>query len=262
MYLVNDTDSLPTFETANGRSWIDLSITSDSLTRHVQSWDVLEYEKYSDHRYIKLEIFQSEEKKGKRLTQMGVRKVLEALEKDNWLKSIAESRIQNRTQLEHIIQTFYHKIENLIKHYSKVVKNADKKPKAWWTPELEIERKKVRALRRRYQRAKDDLREEFRLSYHQELKIYHNKLEEAKNQSWKEYCSQHNKNPFTLPYKLAANKIKKAIIFHSILKEDSQATTSREETISYLLRNLHNVADTTKESDEGQQVHAEECYED
>jgi hypothetical protein len=45
----NDRDSIPTFETANGKSWIDIRLSRDTT---VESWAVGEEETLSDHRSI------------------------------------------------------------------------------------------------------------------------------------------------------------------------------------------------------------------
>jgi hypothetical protein len=45
----NDRDSIPTFETANGKSWIDITLSRDAT---VESWAVREEETLSDHKSI------------------------------------------------------------------------------------------------------------------------------------------------------------------------------------------------------------------
>lgn len=52
LYVRNDAGSLPTFETKNGRSWIDLTIIMPNLISEMQEWNVLEVPTASDHRYI------------------------------------------------------------------------------------------------------------------------------------------------------------------------------------------------------------------
>jgi hypothetical protein len=55
----NDPDSLPTFETANGRSWIDVTFSRDAT---VEDWEVREEETLSDHRGISFSITTEEER--------------------------------------------------------------------------------------------------------------------------------------------------------------------------------------------------------
>jgi hypothetical protein len=49
----NDRDSIPTFETANGRSWIDITLSRDA---RVEGWAVREEETLSDHRSISFSV--------------------------------------------------------------------------------------------------------------------------------------------------------------------------------------------------------------
>lgn len=254
LFMVNSSKSLPTFETANGRSWIDLTISSQSLYSQIKGWEVLEYNSDSDHRYIKIELFNVQAKKEKRLTAMGEIRVLKALEGDEWLLRKAEEDIRGSSQLEHILEQFYYKIDQLVKKFSKNVTSKGKE-KPWWNPNLEIQRKKVRALRRRFQRCGSDLRDQFKKDYLAGLKDFQTNLEDAKTNSWKEYCGKHKSNPFAIPYKIAANKIKKSIIFQSMIQEDGETTKTREDTIRYILENLYEVATEDAEPSTGRQLH-------
>jgi hypothetical protein len=49
----NDRDSIPTFETANGKSWIDITLSRDA---RVEGWAVREGETLSDHRSISFSV--------------------------------------------------------------------------------------------------------------------------------------------------------------------------------------------------------------
>ena len=80
----------------------------------------------------------------------------------------------------------------------------------WWTGELTIMRKKINAIRRRYQRSTRDsnLREARQYQYLQEKRKYEATLRKAKIQSWKKYCNATvSTNPCNMVYKLAAGKI-------------------------------------------------------
>lgn len=48
--LSHNANTVPTFESTNGRSWIDLIMVSESLTSHVDKWEVLEDFTNSGHR--------------------------------------------------------------------------------------------------------------------------------------------------------------------------------------------------------------------
>ena len=60
----------------------------------------------------------------------------------------------------------------------------------WWTSELTTLRKRALALRRRFQRTRNDdnLRQERKLWYQEGKRHYQAKLKEEKLKSWKEFC--------------------------------------------------------------------------
>lgn len=73
-YIQNDANSLPTFQTVNGKSWIDLTIITPNLIQEVQEWAVLDQPTASDYRYIKMRLFQGPEvKTGKALKRNTMR---------------------------------------------------------------------------------------------------------------------------------------------------------------------------------------------
>lgn len=255
--VLNDPQAQPTFQTKNGRSWIDLTICSTLLLRQLRTWEVMDEESGSDHRYIKVEFFEITSTKEKRLTKMGEKKVLDALCRDLWIKDTAQRNIENKNQLEIIVTQFYKKIEDLKKKFAKNVKKVDQKQKPWWKPELEIQRKKVRAMRRRYQRCTEDLRNPFKSLYLEGLKQYQKEIQDAKNKSWKDYCSKQDKNPFSLPYKIAADKIKREVVFQSLIKENGEETKTKEETVRYILQNLYGTEATTSETMQNDSIHKE-----
>jgi len=85
-------------------------------------------------------------------------------------------------------------------------KTIEHKSVPWWTKELTIMRKKISAMRRRYQRTRQDnnLRESRKLLYLQEKRSYEATLRKAKIQSWKQYCKATTSvNPWNMVYKLA-----------------------------------------------------------
>ena len=53
MDVVNDAASLPTFETVNGRSWVDLTMVRGA---DAVNWSVCEDETLSDHRAISFQV--------------------------------------------------------------------------------------------------------------------------------------------------------------------------------------------------------------
>ena len=80
----------------------------------------------------------------------------------------------------------------------------------WCTSELTILRKRTLAIRRRYQRTRNDdnLRQERKLRYQEGKRHYQAKLQAGKLRSWKEFCFQSaDSNPWNAVYKLASGKL-------------------------------------------------------
>lgn len=168
----NNPNSPPTFESTNGRSWIDLTCSSPSLSQHIHQWTVSDEETASDHKYILIEMFSGCRMKTKRLTQNVTYKILQTLKNDRWLHETTNYPINTVVRLEHVVNHLYDKINKLKSKHYKPLNNKHERVNPWWTTELEIERKKVRAHRRRYQKAQGDAREQFKTMYLQALKIY------------------------------------------------------------------------------------------
>ncbi|GBN56151.1 hypothetical protein AVEN_215302-1 [Araneus ventricosus] len=54
IFLLNSSDSLPTFEHNNRQCWPDLTMVSSHSLAAVCEWDVLEEETNSDHKFVKI----------------------------------------------------------------------------------------------------------------------------------------------------------------------------------------------------------------
>lgn len=82
-------------------------------------------------------------------------------------------------------------------------------------------------------------------------KKYTKIMKEAKIKSWKGFCNTiKDKNPFTLPYKIAANQLKKPIIVTPVSKDDGTLTKTTEESIEVILKRLYNLANLDSKSPE------------
>jgi hypothetical protein len=81
---------------------------------------------------------------------------------------------------------------------------------SWWTEELTLMRKRINALRRRYQRTtkNDGLRESRKNQYQDEKTKYQAAIKKRKIKSWKEFCNiTSSTNPWNAVYKLASNTV-------------------------------------------------------
>jgi len=111
----------------------------------------------------------------------------------------------------------------------------------WWTEELTLMRKRINALRRRYQRTTNiqNLRESRKNQYHEEKTISRSN-KNGNIESWKEFCKlTSSTNPWNAVYKLASNKIKRSETLSTLQKPDGSLTTDNNKTITYILDYLN-----------------------
>jgi hypothetical protein len=109
----------------------------------------------------------------------------------------------------------------------------------WWNDELKILRKKVNALRRRYQRTlnNEDLRSERKIQYHEGKRQYQSKLQEEKFKSWQKYCSStQGSNPWNAIYKIASGKLRSTTCLTTLQQPDGTSTLDRESTTKHMLK--------------------------
>ena len=120
-------------------------------------------------------------------------------------------------------------------------KTKKKKTVPWWTDSLTIMQKRINALRRLYQRSRnnEELRENRKHKYFEEKKKYQYEIRKDKFNSWKEYCSvTASLNPRSQVYKLAKGKVRTNSITTTLQKPEGTETSSILETIN-IVRSSH-----------------------
>jgi hypothetical protein len=117
----------------------------------------------------------------------------------------------------------------------------NKRSVPWWTGELTLLRKKALALRRRYQRTRNDenLRHERRFQYQEGNRHYQAKLRREKLKSWKEFCSRtENCNPWNAVYRLATGKLQCKTTLSTLNTRNDIYTTDIESTYNQMMENF------------------------
>ena len=191
LIIINEESDTPTFEISRGHSCIGLTICNKTLAQNITGWACGEDESCSDHKLISFDI-ELREGGGKATTGPGKRYYINT---DKWgdFKKILEQRLaekfdcqanENNSTTDEISHKVKHskEIGTAVKKFNSAITDAcdatfqaskpnipanKKRSVPWWTQELTILRKKVIALRRRYQRTKTDanLRQERRTQY-------------------------------------------------------------------------------------------------
>ncbi|GBN17290.1 Retrovirus-related Pol polyprotein from type-1 retrotransposable element R1 [Araneus ventricosus] len=121
---------------------------------------------------------------------------------------------------------------------------------SWLDSELEVNRKKTRALRSRYQRCRrEEERSMRRIVYKKQEAHYKWLIKQKCRASFELFCQQLvANNAFDLPYKIAEGKIRKQTVLQSVKTSNGQFTNTIEETIKTIVQALFPTDDSTQET--------------
>ena len=261
LYIINEDNGRPTFESSRGSSKVDLTLCSDQLLKEVYNWNSGQEESCSDHSIINFTIGSSENKEN--YTYRGIRYIVRDEDYtlfdehfSNAAREIFGREIKDVKLLDQELYNLtleYTDVEDMVRKFQETITLACRKAfrwrrpakgavshksVPWWTMKLTIMRKKVNAQRRRFQRTLGD--EELRLQrkriYQDTKRQYQSALRQEKFQSWKEYCNiTTNSNPWNAVYKLASGKIRNSSTLSTLMKKDGTYTTSLADTVTYMM---------------------------
>jgi hypothetical protein len=207
------------------------------LLRAMKNWEISEEKSCSDHNIIKFGLEQDTyhdteyiydghryvvtdenlKKFNKNLSQIVAMKFHTGQEDSANLDRNLASQIKESNNIESAIDLVQEALISSCNNSFKICRATKKTTKhksvPWWTDELTLMRKRINALRRRYQRTtnNDNLRESRKNQYHNEKTKYQAALKREKIKSWKEFCNlTSSTNPWNAVYKLARTKQKEA----------------------------------------------------
>jgi hypothetical protein len=110
-----------------------------------------------------------------------------------------DERLAEKLTNQEDIGTFIDRFDNTVritctetfKHYTSTKINTKGRSVPWWSTDLTVIRKRMNALRRRYQRTQnnEELRSSRKNQYIEEKKKYQAAIRKEKTISWKEYCT-------------------------------------------------------------------------
>jgi hypothetical protein len=275
--IMNEESDLTTYQSRRGRSNIDLTVINNSILKHFKDWEISMEESCSDHNIIKFNIGQ-DNNYGTKYNYTGTRYItteeyytrfdynlqqamikefrMEYKEEIETLDNILAKNIKEVDDIEITVEKYQTAITNSCKKSFKIRQNTNKKTKEksvpWWTPELTIKRKRLNALRRLYQRTKNNekLRVHRKSLYYEERKEYLTTIKREKLKSWKEYCNlTSHTNPWNAIYKIAANKTRRNHTMTTLKKTDGTTTADLEETVKMMAEHLIPKDDDTADTE-------------
>ncbi|KAJ4438366.1 hypothetical protein ANN_14308 [Periplaneta americana] len=268
LYVMNENVAAPTFETIRGKSRIDLTICDSLILGYFEDWRCGEEESCCDHNNITFKINikksyycgETENYTGYKFnTKTGDMRKFDDRLKANVVNKFQCKEIENedieKELLEKLKNAELVELETIIHDYQSCIvaacNEAFKKCSRgnfrrgrtvpWWTQELTILRKKVNALRRRFQRTmnNEDLRMERKGKYLDGKRIYEMKLHYEKLSSWKKYCTlTEGSNPWNAIYKIAAGKLRSPTSLTALLKPDGTFTADTASTINLMIHHF------------------------
>ncbi|GBO01016.1 hypothetical protein AVEN_151532-1 [Araneus ventricosus] len=206
--IINKPDALPTFQRNSSVGWPDLTLCSQSLIDSSINWEVLEEISLSHHKYIETTIASAVANqfyKTYKIRHGNHLRFLNILGKEIYhlerkIKAARNSGELNNATIE--LQTL---IINACKKSFKIKKQLLITKPNWWTEQLEIHKKKVRALRRRAQRAPEIERQARYQVFKKEKAKYKRHIKQARNMGWRKFCSAAS-HPYGKQYKAAFRK--------------------------------------------------------
>jgi hypothetical protein len=179
---------------------------------------------------------------------------LEGEDKD--LDKYISSRNANIQDVEDVVNKFSDALTKLCIKSFKIsraaMKTKNRRTVRWWTEDLTIAWKRVKAFRRKYQRKRnnDKLRDQCHTDYQVEKAQHQAKINHSKIQSWKQYCNKSSAiNPWNIVYKSAAGKINNCQIISTLQKTNGSHTEDIRETIQSILEHLIPKDEETEETD-------------
>ncbi|GIY68090.1 hypothetical protein CDAR_453051 [Caerostris darwini] len=237
----NSPDSFPTFTSTRGESWIDLLLTKN-ITADL-SLDILDEVTNSDHNLLVLQYPLTQTAPGKR------KRIY--LNANNWLSiktaisGILDPNLDFALLSENEINSHIKDIQNKIfeascSSYIPRTNHLQRKKKNrafWWTSELEIKRSKTRALRRLYQKERDQhSRQNKKLLYKKNLFEYKKLILNTKRAKFKDFINSITNNSlFGKNFNIITNKKKRSTIGNRLFKPDGTLSNSIEDSTTAIL---------------------------
>lgn len=283
LYILNEESHQTTFRSTRGASNIDITVTNVRLLSTVTDWEISDQESCSDHSIIRYVMGQRTAPhlgKNKDETRYKVNNVGKQKFQENLIRLTEQKFFKNQNAADvvemdnilsiratqepdanKLVDEFYEVLEEACRSSFLTLRasksNSARRTVPWWSEELTIMRKRLNALRRRFQRTKDndELRTQRRIQYTEAKTNYATKIRKSKSLSWREYCNMTTHiNPWNEAYRLAAGKRKSATLITTLRKPDGTLTEDLHETLKHMLEhfapedNQHDDSDLHKQA--------------
>lgn len=220
---------------------IDLTLTSRHISRFVQDWDVHPDVSLSDHRLITFNIKLDQDFVNLTLKKFSLKNVDYNILNNNLVRKLIpahEMPSETIEDLEQVTTAVQTAMQQTCEENLKRIKIREKHV-PWWCPELSRLREELGRLRRQAQRCCPCRAKLVYLGRHRRKRLEYKAMMRAqKRKSWSDFVAESSReNPYSLPYKLAADKIKNKEVL-ATLQVNGVFSTSVSSTAQMLLDSL------------------------
>ena len=220
LFLVNPWDSQPTVEAPCGVGYTDLTWSTHRLESYIKDWQVLETYTASDHRYIywylQTGIFNNF------LPRLKTKFVKEQYLISSFTKAFSNANLSlpifcDTTAYSNLLLNIINISMDTAISKCRLKTFSSKITFQWWNSNLLLQRKKLKALRRRLLKSDEINLSRNRLLYQKYSAEYKKNINIAKTKAWREFCSK-QKVPFDIQYKLWRGKLNRHLILPPLLR--------------------------------------------
>ncbi|KAL0852573.1 hypothetical protein ABMA27_016991 [Loxostege sticticalis] len=207
LHILNE-GTAPTFETYRAgkrfASSVDITVCSENMLGRVKNWHTDSDVTTSDHRAILFEIstkitqntvIKSTTRKynTKKASWVEFREKLSQLNVDTHINLEDITKINNKQELEKIVETYTNNIIDSCRTYIPEKKHKKRMGLPWWTDELTEKKKHLKTARRRIAAASQTRRAHVVKLYVEAREEYHGAIRSAQTRSWKDFCSKQDR---------------------------------------------------------------------
>jgi ribonuclease HI len=191
LHIAND-GILPTYESANGISFVDLTIVTMNLKNFLVNWVVEPELDFSDHRGINYQLQADVTIRPPKLVLYTSMSTYQKLEKK--CRKWKTAACNTPEELDKYYEDLLSMVQSCMKWKEKVIQ--DYKSFPWWTGAIRSKRNQVRALRRRFQKIKSTvdlvLRNKLKDEYKVQKKELSKMIRKGKMNSWRDFVGRHD----------------------------------------------------------------------
>lgn len=199
----------PTFVRGTSKSHLDLTLVTQAAASNVTGWEVLEEESLSLHRYIRFEVAGGRGNHGNNTKKHWAYRKIDYPRLSEKIKEGAPALPDDAPSACNVAATWL--TESCDACMPRSSGNIKRRPVHWWNPEIAEQRKACIKARRIYTRKMKKAGEAGsaieRQQFKEQRKQLTVKILESKESHWRNLCSQIDRDPWGLPYKIVMKRL-------------------------------------------------------